>query len=85
MAKTLTIVLPDALEQALTKTAAQTHQSAEDLAVQLLTQQLLPSQEPEPDPLIALFGSVCSNTPDLADRHDDYLGDTLYTEMHRDE
>jgi hypothetical protein len=85
MAKILTITLPDVLEQVLTQTAAQANQSAEDLILQLLTQKLIPASAPETDPLIALFGSIQSNYSDLADRHDDYIGQNLYEEMYRDE
>ncbi|MEX0272083.1 hypothetical protein AB3R30_23440 [Leptolyngbyaceae cyanobacterium UHCC 1019] len=87
MTKTLTIILPDELEQTLTQTAAQTNQSAEDLIVQLLTQKFFPdnNQSLENDPLIALFGSIHSNYPDLAENHDYYIGQALYEEMHRNE
>jgi len=84
MSKTLTITLPDALEQALTQTAAQTNQSAEDLILQWLTQKLAAVSDSSvaDDPLLALFGSIHSNYPDLADRHDDYIGQSLYEELH---
>jgi plasmid stability protein len=87
MAKTLTITLPDDLEQALTQTAAQANQSTEALVLQLLTQKFTPVSAPsiENDPLIALFGSIQSNYPDLADNHDYYLGQALSEEMHRNE
>ena len=84
MAKTLTINLPDDLEQALTQTAAQTNQSTEDLVLQWLTQKFTPASVLSPlanDPLIALFGSIQSNYPDLADNHDHYIGQALYEEM----
>ncbi len=85
MAKILTINLPDDLEQALIQTAAQANQSAEALVLQWLTQKFTPASESslENDPLIALFGSIQSNYPDLADNHDHYLGQALAAEMHR--
>lgn len=87
MPRTLTITLPDELEQALAQTAAQTNQSAEALILQLLTQKFPPAsdQSLENDPLIALFGSIHSSYPDLADNHDYYIGQALYEEMHRNE
>jgi plasmid stability protein len=88
MSKTLTITLPDALEQALAQTAAQANQSTEEMVVQLLTQTLMPNSESkseEADPLMALFGCIKSDIPDLAERHDEYLGQALYEEMHRNE
>jgi hypothetical protein len=85
MTKTLTITLPDALEQALAQTAVQANQSTEELIVQLLTQTLLPDSEAESDPLMALFGSIQSDIPDLAERHDEYIGQALYDEMYRHE
>jgi len=53
--------------------------------VQLLTQTLIPITVPESDPLRALFGSIHSNVPDLADRHDYHIGQSLYEEMHGNE
>ncbi|NJN57398.1 MAG: hypothetical protein HC879_07780 [Leptolyngbyaceae cyanobacterium SL_5_9] len=88
MSKTLTITLPDALEQALVQTAAQANQSTEEMVVQLLTQTLMPNSESkleQADPLMALFGSIKSDVPDLAERHDEYLGQALYEEMYRNE
>jgi len=85
MTKNLTITLPDALEQGITQTAAQANRSAEELIVQLLTQTLIPMTVPESDPLMALFVSIQSNVPDLADRHDYYIGQSLYEEMHGNE
>lgn len=88
MSKTLTITLPDVLEQALIQTAAQANQSTEEVALQLLTQALILNVEPEErpekvDPLMALFGCIQSDIPDLADNHDYYIGQALYEEMHR--
>lgn len=90
MSKTLTLTLSDALEQALAKTAAQANQSTEAAALQLLTQVLIPNSEAEAkpeetDPLMALFGCIQSDIPDLADNHDYYIGQALYEEMYRDD
>lgn len=91
MSKTLTITLPDTLEQALAQTAAKANQSTEEVAVQLLTQALksqedLPTApDPASDPLLQLAGCIQSDVPDLADNHDHYIGQALYDEMYRDE
>jgi hypothetical protein len=89
MTKTLTITLPDELEQALLQAAAQTDQSAEALILQLLVQKLIPASdsysECPNDPLFQLAGSISSKFTDVAARHDYYIGQALYEEMHRDE
>jgi hypothetical protein len=78
----LTITLSDALEQALAQTAAQSNQTPEDVILQVLIQQLIPTTPSEVDPLMALFGSIQSDYPDLADRHDEYIGQSLINEMY---
>lgn len=35
----------------------------------------------EPDPLLALAGTLEYKTADLSERHDEYIGQTLLTEM----
>ncbi|NJL49714.1 MAG: hypothetical protein HC929_22635 [Leptolyngbyaceae cyanobacterium SM2_5_2] len=93
MTKTLTITLPDALEQALAQTAAQTNQTTEALILQLLTQNLIgqeASVEATPldlsdDPLMQLAGFITSDIVDAADRHDYYIGQAIYDEMHQDD
>ena len=97
MSKTLTITLPDELEQALSQTAAQTNQSAEALILQLLTQNFSSTEAIAPivpnstiidfttDPLFQLAGSISSEFTDVAENHDYYIGQALYEEMHRDE
>ena len=83
MTKTLTITLPDALEQALTQTAAQSQTTPEQLILAALTQKFLPPSESDlaNDPLFQLAGSITSNIPDLAENHDYYLGQALHEEM----
>ncbi len=93
MTKTLTITLPDVLEQALAKTAAQTNQTTEALILQLLTQNLIgqetsagatPLELPD-DPLFRLAGCITSDVDDVAERHDYYIGQAIYDEMHQDD
>jgi hypothetical protein len=86
MTKTLTITLPNALEQTLTETAAQTNQSTEALILQLLTQNLIGQETPvvavplelPDDPLLQLAGCITSDVGDAADRHDYYIGKAIY-------
>jgi plasmid stability protein len=93
MTKTLTITLPDALEQALAQTAAQANQSTEELVLQLLTQNLIGQETPAvanlsellDDPLLKLAGCITSDVGDAADRHDYYIGQAIYDEMHQND
>lgn len=85
MSKTLTIILPDELEQALAQAASQTNQSTEQLILQLLTQTLnSPTQNPNitTDPLLDLAGCISTDLTDVATNHDRYLGQALYQEIH---
>jgi hypothetical protein len=79
----ITITIPPHIEQAI----SQTNQSPEEVILQLLTQKFAtpPAQSLENDPLIALFGSIHSDYPDLADQHDRYIGQAIYEEMNRNE
>lgn len=83
MTKTLTITLPDALEQALAQTAVQTQTTPEQLILTALAQKFLPPSASDltNDPLFQLAGSITSNIPDLAENHDYYIGQALYKEM----
>jgi hypothetical protein len=57
------------------------------LALQALSQQLAtqPSSEftfpTAEDPLLKLIGSIDVDIPDLAENHDDYIGQALYQEL----
>ena len=75
MAKTLTITLPDNLDQALTAQSQRLNQSPEVIVVQALTKQLTflaqaSVQTVETDPLLRLIGSLNVDIPDLAENHD---------------
>ena len=91
MAKTLVINLPDDLEQALTAQAEQLNQSPEEVALQMLSQQLAARPQPqtaqssEDDSLLRLIGSLHVDIPDLAENHDYYIGQALYLELAGDE
>ena len=84
----ITIDLPEALQQTLIDQATQNQTTPEQLIIQLLTQNLIPttpSHDLANDPLFQLAGSITSNIPDLAENHDDYIGQALYQEMYRDD
>jgi hypothetical protein len=92
MAKTLTIQIPDDLEQALTLQAQRLNKSPEDVVLEMLSQQLPPLQPSRPevqsdeDPLLKLIGSIhVEGIHDLGENHDYYIGQALYREMHPDE
>jgi hypothetical protein len=87
MSKTLTITLPDNLDQALTAQAQRLNQSLESIVLQALTKQLTALsqansvQTVETDPLLRLIGSLHVDIPDLAENCDRYIGQDLYQEL----
>jgi hypothetical protein len=87
MAKTLTITLPDNLEEELTSQATRLNQSPEAILLQALTRQLkILSQVSllpviETDPLLRLIGSIDVDIPDLAENCDRYIGQDLYQKL----
>lgn len=90
MAKTLTIQIPDDLEQALTLQAQRLNKSPEDVVLELLSRQLPPlpqaKAQTEDDPLLQLLGSIhLEGISDLGENHDHYIGQALYRELHPDE
>ena len=86
MSQSLTIQLPDDLQQTLLYRAAQTQLTLEQIILTTLSQQFLQPTAPDltDDPLFKLAGCITSNIPDLAENHDYYLGQALYEEMNRD-
>jgi hypothetical protein len=74
MGYSLTLELPENVYQLLLKTATQTGQSPEVLAVQWLKQI---TQQQETDPLEKFIGAFDSNIPDWADEHDKYIGQSI--------
>jgi len=84
----ITIDLPEALQQTLIQQATQNQTTPEQLIIQLLTQNLVPTTPPPDltnDPLFQLIGCIDSDIPDIAENHDYYIGQALYEEMHRDD
>jgi len=90
MAKTVTITLTDDLEEVITSQAERLNKSPEEIVLQVLSQQLTTLFQPnllqaESDPLLRLIGSLNIDIPDLAENHDDYIGQALYQELKKDE
>ena len=79
MGHTLTLEVPDEVYEPLVKTAEQTGQKPEELAIQWLASAI---QTFSDDPLEKFIGAIKSDVPDWADLHDKYLGQALMEEMH---
>ncbi|HEY9817420.1 MAG TPA: hypothetical protein V6D20_16705 [Candidatus Obscuribacterales bacterium] len=78
----ITIALPDALQQALVHQAAQNQTTPEQLIIQALKQYLQPAiTTADTDQLLSLIGTLELGTTDLAENHDQYLGEALYQEL----
>lgn len=71
MSTMLTLAVPDDVYTLLVKTAAQTGQQPEDLAVQWLAQ--VTKQEVD-DPVEQFIGAVDTQGSDWVEQHDVYLG-----------
>jgi hypothetical protein len=82
MSQTFTIDLPEALQQTLINQAAQTQITPEQLIIQALNQYLQPT---DTDQLLSLIGTLDLGTTDLAENHDQYIGEALYQELHNAE
>ena len=89
MAKTLIITLPDNLEQQLNAKAKLLNKTPEELILVSISQVLAEKlttlsfevEQIETDPLIRLIGSLHSEVTDLAENHDYYIGQALYSEL----
>lgn len=78
----ITIALSDALQQALVHQAAQNQTTPEQLIIQVLKQYLQPAiTTADTDQLLSLIGTLELGTTDLAENHDQYLGEALYQEL----
>jgi hypothetical protein len=71
MSHTLTLDIPDTVYEPLKKTAEQSGQAPEALAVQWLAAAI---QHLVDDPLEKFIGAFSSQGSDWADHHDQYLG-----------
>jgi hypothetical protein len=81
----LTITLSPDLQEKLLTQAALLNVSLESLVLQSLEQTVQQVASVNPDPLVALFGSIRSGIPDLAVNHDRYVGQALQEEIDRAE
>ena len=78
----LTINLPPDLQEKLISHAALLNVSLESLVLQSLEQTAQQADQVKNDPLVALFGTIRSGLPHLADNHNHYVGQALQGEMH---
>jgi plasmid stability protein len=84
MARTVTIELPDDLEERLRDRAARRNLSIEEVVLRCLRQSAHQNASHEGDPLAPLLGTLRTAEPsDIARRHDDYLGDGLVEKLSR--
>ncbi len=82
----ITIDLPEALQQALLSQAVQDQTTPEQLIIQALNHYLQPNHSnPETDQLLSLIGTLELGTTDLAENHDQYIGEALHQELHNAE
>jgi hypothetical protein len=73
MTHKLLLEIPDDIYSSLVKTAEQTGQPPEELAVKWLANA---TRRPTDDPLEKFIGAFRSDIPDLADQHDKYIGES---------
>ncbi|WP_008313404.1 hypothetical protein [Leptolyngbya sp. PCC 6406] len=82
----ITIDLPEALQQTLIHQATQNQTTPENLIIQVLNQYLQPAiATADTDQLLSLIGTLDLGTTDLAENHDEYIGEALYQELHNAE
>jgi hypothetical protein len=67
MSQTLTLNLPDEIYNALVQACRDRGELPETVAAQLLADALS-------DPLVSLFGCLEYSPPDVAEKHDEYIG-----------
>ena len=74
--KQLVLELPNDIYEILTRTAQQVHKTPEELAVEWLAAAAWTVD----DPVEKFIGAFRSNVPGWAERHDEYLGQSLAEE-----
>ena len=77
MSQTLTLNLPDEAYKTLVQACRDRGELPETVASQLLADALS-------DPLVSLFGCLEYSRPDVAERHDEYIGAGIGAEQDRD-
>ena len=81
MEHTLILKVPDEVYEPLAKKAKEAGQSPERLVAQWLANAIRSLTE---DPLLQLAGFFESDVKDVSSRHDEYIGQGLMQELHRD-
>ena len=79
MSEHLTIPVPPDLLERLKAASRRLGKKPEELAAELVDRGLGPPVTP--DDFMHWAGAFCSDVPDAAERHDDYLGQALHREL----
>jgi hypothetical protein len=74
MGHSITLSLPEKAWQDLLRAGRERNEAPEVVAEQLLSEVIS-------DPLISLFGSLEYHTPDVGERHDEYIGAGIHAEQ----
>lgn len=82
MEHTIALQVPEKLYQAIQSQAVKQGQTPDDLAAQWLKEAIRKAEMTEEDPLIKLFGTIRGEATDVAERHDDYIGQALARTIH---
>jgi hypothetical protein len=77
MSNMVVLEVPQELYEALQAQAQKKGQEPDTLAIEWLTEAIQQASAIEDDALIQLFGTIESDIPDIAERHDDYIGREL--------
>jgi len=78
MTQVLTLELPGQVYETLMKVAKRQGQRPEAVAVEWL---VTATESQQDDPFEQFIGAFSSNVPDWADRHDEYIGQALMTQL----
>jgi len=74
MTKTVTLELTDTVYKLLSETSAQSGQTPEQMILEWVEERI---QQTIQDPLLQLAGIIEAEVTDVAERHDDYIGQAL--------
>jgi hypothetical protein len=81
MSKTLSIQLPDELQQQLLQRAKSLNISLESLILQSLSQLVSSPTPDEFEPILPLLGTLTAEVNDIGENHDRYIGSALQREI----
>jgi hypothetical protein len=82
MGHTIALEVPENLYEAIRSQAAKRGQTPDSLAAAWLAEAV---QSAEQDALVKLFGTIQSDVTDVAERHDFYIGQSLFRTLHNGE